>query len=123
MRAPRSASASGRAASYAGVAKSEAKDFIGSAEDGVYVKLRVSPGAKSTGIKGIYGEGALRLSVAAPPIEGRANTEVERYLARLLGTPRSEITVVGGQSSREKLVFVRGAEAESVREGLAGFVR
>lgn len=85
------------------------------AEGGVYLKLRVSPGAKNTAIKGKYGEGAIRLSVAAPPVGGRANAEVERYLARLFGASPSEVTVVKGASSRDKLVFVRGAEPDGAR--------
>jgi uncharacterized protein len=72
------------------------EDFVRCAKDGVYVKLRVSPGAKNTGIKGLYGERALRLSVAAPPAEGRANAEIERYLARLLEVSRSGVVVVKG---------------------------
>jgi uncharacterized protein (TIGR00251 family) len=72
------------------------------------VRLRVSPGAKSTGIKGLYGEGALRLSVAAPPTGGRANAEIERYLVRTLGVSRSGVLVVKGAQSRDKVVFVRG---------------
>ncbi len=72
------------------------------------MKLRVSPGAKSTAVKGLYGEGAIKLSAAAPPVEGRANAEVERYLARLFGVSRSEVAVVKGASSRDKLVFVSG---------------
>ena len=79
------------------------------------MKLRVSPGAKSTAIKGKYGEGAIRLSVAAPPIGGRANAEVERYLARLFGRSPSEVVVVKGASSRDKLVFVRGTEPDNAR--------
>lgn len=105
------------AASYAGVAKAEAKrkDFVRRAKDGVYVQLRVSPGAKSTAIKGLYGERALKLSVAAPPTEGRANTEVEHYLARLLMVSCSEVALVKGASSRDKLVFVRGVEPDEIR--------
>ena len=57
-----------------------AQDFIRPAEGGAYVQLRVSPGAKSTAIKGLYGEGAIKLSIVAPPVEGKANAEVERYL-------------------------------------------
>ena len=94
------------------------EDFVRPAKDGVYVKLRVSPGAKNTGIKGLYGEGAIKLSVAAPPIEGRANTEVERYLARLLEVSRSGVLVVKGAQSRNKLVFVRGFGANELRDRL-----
>ena len=83
------------------------EDFVHPAKDGVYVKLQVSPGAKSTRIKDLYGEEAVRLSVTAPPTEGRANAEVEGYLARLLEVSCSEITVVKGVQSRDKLVFAR----------------
>lgn len=89
-----------------------ARDFIRPAKYGVYVKLRVSPGAKSTGIKGLYGEEALKLSVAAPPAKGRANAEVESFLAGLLGVPKNGVSVVKGASSRDKLVFVRGLRSE-----------
>jgi len=99
-----------------------AADFVLPAEGGTYVRFRVSPGAKSTAIKGLYGEGAVRLSVAAPPVDGKANAEVERYLARLFRTSHSEVVVVKGASSRDKLVFVRGAEPEAVRESLIGLV-
>ena len=91
------------------------EDFVRRTKDGVYVKLRVSPGAKSTRIKGLYGEGAVRLSVTAPPTEGRANAEIERCLARLLEGSRSHITVVKGVQSRDKLVFVRGFGADELR--------
>ena len=84
------------------------EDFVRTTAGGVYVKLRVSPGAKSTGIKGLYGEGAVRISVAAPPVEGRANAEIERYLARLLRLSRSGVRVVKGAQSRDKLVVVHG---------------
>jgi uncharacterized protein (TIGR00251 family) len=99
------------------------EDFVRPAEEGAYVKLRVSPGAKSTAIKGLYGKGALKLSVAAPPVEGKANTAVERCLAASIGVEGWRVTVVKGASSRDKLVLVRGAKPETVREGLVGLVR
>ena len=99
-----------------------AEDFVGPTAGGVYLKLRVSLGAKGTTLKGLYGEGVLKISVAAPPTGGKANAEVEHYLAWLLGVSRSEVAVVKGASSRDKQVFVRGADAEAVREGLVGLV-
>lgn len=94
------------------------EDFVRLAKDGAYVKLRVSPGAKSTRIKGLYGEGSLRLSVAALPAEGRANAEIERYLARLLEVSRSGVVVVMRAQSRDKLVFVRDFVADELRARL-----
>ena len=94
------------------------EDFVRPTKDGVYVKLRVSPGAKSTRIKGLYGEGAVRLSVATPPTGGGANGEIERYLARLLEVSRSDITIVKGVQSRGKLVLVRDFGADELRARL-----
>ena len=94
------------------------EDFVRAVKEGVYLKLRVSPGAKSTRIKGLYGEGAVRLSVTAPPTVGRANGEIERYLARLLEMSRSDITVAKGVQRRDKLVFVRGFGADELRARL-----
>ncbi len=114
MTKTRSVRSSGRAASCVDVA--EGGDFVRPKKAGVYVKLRVSPGARRTEVKGLYGEEALKISIAAPPTEGKGNAEIERYLSSLFGVPRSEIAVVKGVSSRDKLV--RGAEAGTVREGL-----
>jgi uncharacterized protein (TIGR00251 family) len=96
-----------------------AEDFVRLAEGGVYIRLRVSTGAKSTAVKGLYGEGAIRLSIAAPPVEGKANAEVERYLARLFRLSRSEVTVIKGASSRDKLVFVSGIGLDEIRTCLS----
>ncbi len=106
-----------------GKARVGAGDFVRPAEGGVYVKLRVSPGAKSTAVKGLYGENAIKLSVAAPPVEGKANAEVERYLARIFGAPGSGITVVKGASSRDKLVFVSGCGPDEIRARLNTLLR
>ncbi len=80
--------------------------------------MRVSPGSKNTALGGFYGEGALKLSVAAPPMDGKANAETRRYLARLFGLPKSAVKVVGGHSSRDKTILVRGIGGESVLKSL-----
>ena len=98
------------------------EDFVRLTKDGVSIKLRVSTGAKNTGMKGLYGEGALRLSVAAPPAEGRTNAEIERYLARLLEVSRSGVVVVKGAQNRDKLVFVRDYGADELRARLNGLL-
>lgn len=99
-------------------AEPESRGFLRPAKDGVFIRLRISPGAKSTAIKGLYGESAVKLSVAAPPTEGKANMELEHYLARLLAVSGSEVAVVKGASSRDKLVFVGGLEPDEIRTRL-----
>jgi uncharacterized protein (TIGR00251 family) len=98
------------------------KGFVTRTRDGAKIQLRVSPGARSTSIAGTYGEDAIKLRVAALPVEGRANAEAERYVAELLGVTASDVSVVRGASGRNKAVFVRGAEAEEVREILSGYL-
>ena len=83
------------------------------------IKLRVSPGAKCSSIEGAYGEDALRLRVAALPVDGKANAEAERFLARMLGVSRSEVAVVRGASGQDKAVLVRGAAVGELKEALS----
>jgi uncharacterized protein (TIGR00251 family) len=94
--------------------------FLSASGTGVLIELRVSPGAKRTGFKGLYGEDALWLAVDAPPVDGRANTEVERLLAQTLGVPKSGVTVVRGGSGRSKRVAVSGVTLEEARKVLPG---
>jgi uncharacterized protein (TIGR00251 family) len=86
------------------------KAFVTPTRDGIRLKLRVSPGTKRSSIEDPYGERALKLKVAAPPVSGRANAEAERFLAELLGVPRSNVAVTRGASSRDKVVLIRGLE-------------
>ena len=60
-------------------------------------------------------DGALRVRVAAPPIEGAANEELVRTLARALDVPRSAVEIRGGLQSKLKQVRVRGADRECLR--------
>ena len=95
------------------------RSFVSPANDGAKIKLRVSPGARSTTIVGAYGENAIKLGVAAPPVGGRANAAAERFLAELLGVTASDVSVVSGASSKNKVVLVRGVEPAKVREILS----
>ena len=66
-----------------------------------------APRASRTEVIGVV-EGRLRIRVAAPPVEGAANEELVRFLARSLGVPRSAVTVTAGAAGRRKTVLVRG---------------
>jgi uncharacterized protein (TIGR00251 family) len=60
----------------------------------------------------------LRVRVTAPPVDSRANTALTRLLARRLGVARRDVTIVAGQSSRQKVVAVEGLSPAEVRERL-----
>jgi uncharacterized protein (TIGR00251 family) len=94
------------------------EDFVRPSKDGAVLRLRVSPGSKRRSVHGLYGEAAVRLSVAAPPVDGKADAEVEKLLSKLLGVPKADVSVIDGASSRDKTVLVRGALPEQVRARL-----
>ncbi len=82
---------------------------------GVTLAVRAQPGAKKTAIVGIYGEGAaaqLKIAVQAPPIEGRANEALLRFLAMTFGIPRARVELVSGELSRSKVFLLRGVTEE-----------
>ena len=65
-------------------------------------------------------DGRLRVRVAAPPVEGAANEELARTIARALGVPRSAVEITSGLRSKSKLVRVRGADAARLARVLGG---
>ncbi|PYX10629.1 MAG: hypothetical protein DMG85_07625 [Acidobacteria bacterium] len=79
--------------------------------------VNVHPHAKKNAIAGELGD-ALKLSVAAPASDGRANQACIEFLANLLKVPRSSVTIASGQSSRRKIIRVTGLAAEEVRKAL-----
>jgi uncharacterized protein len=88
---------------------------------GVSFKVRVQPRASRTAITGVLGEGvdaALKVALAAPPVEGRANKALIRFFAELFDVPPSAIEIVSGGQSRNKAVRVAGVSAAHVRARL-----
>jgi uncharacterized protein (TIGR00251 family) len=70
--------------------------------------LHVQPGAKRTQAAGLHGE-ALKVRLAAPPAEGRANAALIAWLADVFEVPRRQVRLVRGGKSREKVVEISGS--------------
>ena len=83
----------------------------------VILTLHIQPGAKKTELAGEHGE-ALKIRLAAPPVDGRANACLLEFLASRLGLAKRQVTLVSGESSRAKRVSIEGLDAESVRRKL-----
>lgn len=83
----------------------------------VRLNVRLTPRASRDAIAGFEGE-TLRVRVAAPPVEGRANQALTRLLARRLRLPRGAVRIVAGQTSRNKIVTVEGLDAAELRRRL-----
>jgi uncharacterized protein len=75
------------------------------------LSLRVSPGARKSAVVGRYGE-RWKIRVAAPAESGRANEALIELLGKTLGVARSQLRVVSGASARDKIVEVKGIDAE-----------
>jgi uncharacterized protein (TIGR00251 family) len=79
------------------------------------ITVRVQPKAKRSEVVA-YADGVLKVRVAAVPEKGRANQELVRLLAEVLGVPRSAVTIERGATSRTKLVRIEGLSDEEVGE-------
>lgn len=86
---------------------------------GVAFAVHVQPGAKRSGVVGIYGE-AVKIALAAPAVDGKANEALVRFVATLLDVPRLSVEIVSGVSSRSKVVRVLGVTSSQVVDGLVG---
>jgi len=94
-------------------AKSSSIKLTSSGPGAFTIALKVVPGAKHDRIVGAYGE-ALKVTVAQPPEDGRANAAVEKLLREQFGLPRGGATLVGGFHSRDKVVLITGLAREEL---------
>jgi uncharacterized protein (TIGR00251 family) len=77
----------------------------------IMLTLHVQPGAKRSEITGLHG-GALKIRLAAPPIEGRANDALLKFIAGLFAVPLRNTELKQGGQSRHKAVAVTGSKIE-----------
>jgi hypothetical protein len=84
---------------------------------GATFAIKVHPRAKKNAITGEVGN-ALKLALTSPPIDGRANEACIEFLAKLLNVPRSSVTIAAGDTSRNKVIRVRGLSAAEIAERL-----
>ncbi len=90
---------------------------IREAEQGSIIEIYVQPRASRNEIAGMH-EGRLKVRLTAPPVEGEANKECIRFLAKLLDIPRSSVSILQGLKSRSKTLLIRGVSPENVLQKL-----
>lgn len=86
-------------------------------EAGVVFAIRVIPRASRSEIVGIK-EDALKLRITAPPVDGKANEECLRVIADFFGVKRRQVSIVGGQTARNKTISIAGATREAITDKL-----
>jgi hypothetical protein len=82
--------------------------------DGVVLNIRVVPRASKTGVQGVLGN-ALKIRLQAPPVDGKANAALVKFLADTLGIAKSNITLLSGETGRVKRILIRSLEEDGVR--------
>ena len=82
------------------------------------ITVRVHPRARRSALAGRIGD-AWKLSLAAPPVDGKANEECVRFLAEFAGVPRSRVRIVMGLTSRVKVVEIEGVPQEDLERRLS----
>ena len=90
-------------------------DWLQASGDAVIVTIHAQPGAKSAGVAGPHGD-ALKVRVSAPPVDGKANQALAEFLARSLGIPPSQVSLLSGDSSRRKRFRLEGVDPARVLE-------
>ncbi len=79
----------------------------------ITLTLHIQPGAKKTEFSGLHGE-ALKIRLAAPPVDGKANEALIRFIADRLNLPKSAVNLKSGQISRHKVLEIEGATPQAV---------
>ena len=90
---------------------------IRAVEGGIRLAVRVQPRAKKTELSGTYG-GAIKIRVAAPPVDGAANKALAAFVAHQLGVRQSSVRIISGEGSRSKVLEVQGVTIEAARAKL-----
>ncbi len=92
---------------------------LNSTKDGVRLTVQVQPRAKETGWTGPHGD-VLRVRVAAPPVNGKANQALIVFVAKTFGVAKGAVTIVTGERGRRKVLDVAGVSLEEARARLGG---
>lgn len=85
--------------------------------DGVTLLVKVSPRSSKNGVAGIV-DGALKVTLTAPPVDGAANEMLIETLAKLCNLRKSDISILSGHTSRQKRVRLAGAKLAEVKQVL-----
>ncbi len=87
-------------------------DWCRTAGDGrLTLTLHIQPGAKKTDVAGLHGD-ALKIRLAAPPVDGKANEALIKFLAERFKLPKNKVTLKSGHTSRRKVLEIIGSCAE-----------
>ena len=98
-------------------------DYLAAGRDGTtLIRVYIQPRASRAGIVGRH-DGAVKIAVTSPPVDGKANAAVQTCLADVLGVARRDVLLVNGKSSRRKTFQIFGKTMEELRGCLEPYLR
>ncbi len=78
------------------------------------VSIHVQPKSSRNRVAGLHGD-RLKICITAPPVDGKANTAVVNFMAKLFNVPKSSVSIKSGHQSRSKVLLIRGVPTDSIK--------
>lgn len=94
-------------------------EWLRAGDGKITLTLHIQPGAKKTEVAGLYGD-ALKIRLAAPPVDGKANAALIGFVAERLQLAKSAVSLKSGQTSRRKVLEVIAAPDDAAQRLLGG---
>ena len=95
--------------------------YFSQENDGVSLTVYVQPKASRNRICGVHGK-ALKVSITAPPVDGKANAEVVKFFAKLFSLPKASVIIKSGQQGRNKRLLLTGITHDEVERVVGPFL-
>lgn len=89
---------------------------------GSVLTVRITPRARNNEITEILDDGTIKIRLTAPPVEGKANESLIKFLAEVLIISATEIEIFGGRRRRDKLIAVEGLDAETAQQRIEAYL-
>ena len=89
---------------------------------GAALTIRVTPRARKTEFGGVLEDGTVRIRVAAPPVDGKANKALIKYLSELFGVRKNKIELVAGEKGLDKIISIDGMPAAVAEERIQEYL-
>lgn len=91
--------------------------WIRAEDDGTVIVCRIQPGARKDSIEGLR-EDQLVIRLCAPPVEGKANKSLQRFISEHLRVAKSKVVIKSGEKARTKVLYIEGIGPDEVKERL-----
>lgn len=95
--------------------------FYDAKGDGIILRVHLQPRAKKNEIVGIHGD-SIKIRLKAPPVDGKANEEARRFLAKVLGIKRQQVILKTGTTSRSKSFLIKDVDLNTIEKKLGPMV-